>query len=80
MIASMGLLIFMTGEPGRRVITPEPQSSHTVSLPSTSATRSQLIAGRKEDLEHERILSYQAYSNAQENKEELESTLRDVDT
>lgn len=82
MIASMGLLIFMTGEPGRRVITPRTSIlSHRFSA-FNIGSHSQLIAGRKEeDMEHERILShYQAYSNIK-SREELEKyLLRDVDT
>ena len=82
MIASMGLLIFMTGEKGRRVITPRTSIlSHRFSA-FNIGNHSQLIAGRKEeDLEHERILShYQAYSNIK-GKDELEKyLLRDVDT
>lgn len=82
MIASMGLLIFMTGEKGRRVITPRTSIlSHRFSS-LIAGNHSQLIAGRKEeDLEHERILQhYLTYSGIKE-KEELEKyLLRDVDT
>jgi len=82
MIASMGLLIFMTGEKGRRVITPRTSIlSHRFSA-FNFGNHSQLIAGRKEeDLEHERILShYLSYSNIKD-KDELEKyLLRDVDT
>ena len=82
MIASMGLLIFMTGEKGRRVITPRTSIlSHRFSAFNVGS-HSQLIANRKEeDLEHERILDhYLAYSNIK-NRTELEKyLLRDVDT
>jgi ATP-dependent Clp protease protease subunit len=82
MIASMGLLIFMTGEKGRRVITPRTSIlSHRFSA-FNFGNHSQLIAGRKEeDLEHERILRhYQEYSDLT-TREELEAyLLRDVDT
>lgn len=82
MIASMGLLVFMTGEKGHRVITPRTSIlSHRFSSLS-AGNHSQLIAGRKEeDLEHERILQhYLAYTNIKE-KDELEHyLLRDVDT
>src|SRR5512138_95473 len=59
MIASMGLLIFMTGEKGRRVITPRTSIlSHRFSA-FNFGNHSQLIASRKEeDLEHERILRH----------------------
>lgn len=82
MIASMGLLIFMTGQKGRRVITPRTSIlSHRFSA-FNFGNHSQLIAGRKEeDLEHERILQhYLTYSNIKD-KDELEKyLLRDVDT
>jgi ATP-dependent Clp protease protease subunit len=82
MIASMGLLVFMTGEKGRRVITPRTSIlSHRFSAFS-AGSHSQLIAGRKEeDLEHERILQhYLAYSNIKDKAELEKYLLRDVDT
>lgn len=82
MIASMALLVFMTGEKGRRVITPRTSIlSHRFSAFS-AGSHSQLIAGRKEeDLEHERILQhYLAYSNIKDKVELEKYLLRDVDT
>jgi len=82
MIASMALLVFMTGEKGRRVITPRTAIlSHRFSAFS-AGNHSQLIAGRKEeDLEHERILQhYLAYSNIKDKAELEKYLLRDVDT
>ncbi len=82
MIASMGLLIFMTGEKGRRVITPRTSIlSHRFSA-FNYGNHSQLIAGRKEeDLEHERILQhYLTYSNIKDRAELEKYLLRDVDT
>lgn len=82
MIASMALLVFMTGEKGRRVITPRTSIlSHRFSAFS-AGSHSQLIAGRKEeDLEHERILQhYLAYSNIKDRAELEKYLLRDVDT
>ncbi|GAM09349.1 ATP-dependent Clp protease proteolytic subunit [Geobacter sp. OR-1] len=82
MIASMGLLIFMTGEKGRRVITPRTSIlSHRFSA-FNFGNHSQLIAGRKEeDLEHDRILShYLTYSNIKDRAELEKYLLRDVDT
>jgi ATP-dependent Clp protease, protease subunit len=82
MIASMGLLVFMTGEKGRRVVTPRTSIlSHRFSAFSFG-THSQLIAGRKEeDLEHERIVQhYLAYSNITDQAELEKYLLRDVDT
>ncbi len=82
MVASMGLLVFMAGESGRRVITPRTSIlSHRFSSISVG-NHSQLLAGRKEEnLMHERIVNhYLQYSNVDE-KEKLEKTiLRDVDT
>ncbi len=82
MIASMGLLVFMVGEKGRRVITPRTSVlSHRYSA-MTIGNHSQLLAGRKEeDLMHKRIIDhYMSYSNI-ETREELEKILlRDVDT
>lgn len=82
MIASMGLLIFMTGQKGRRVITPRTSIlSHRYSA-MTGGNHSQLLAARKElDLEHARIVDhYLCYTNI-DSKDELEQyLLRDVDT
>ena len=82
MIASMSLLVFMTGTKGRRVITPRTSMlSHRYSS-MTWGNHSQLLANRKEqDLEHDRIVDhYMRYSGIQ-SKEELEKyLLRDVDT
>ncbi len=82
MIASMGLLIFMTGEKGRRTITPRTSIlSHRFSA-FNIGSHSQLIAGRKEeDLEHERILQhYLTYSSIKDKSELEKYLLRDVDT
>jgi ATP-dependent Clp protease protease subunit len=82
LIASMALLVFMTGEKGRRVITPRTSIlSHRFSAFSVGS-HSQLIAGRKEeDLEHERILQhYLAYSNIKDKAELEKYLLREVDT
>lgn len=82
MIASMGLLVFMTGERGRRVVTPRTSIlSHRFSAFSFG-THSQLIAGRKEeDLEHDRIVQhYLIYSNMASQDELEKYLLRDVDT
>lgn len=82
MIASMGLLVFMTGQKGRRVITPRTSIlSHRFSA-FNFGSHSQLIAGRKEeDLEHERIINhYLSYSSIKDRKELESYLLRDVDT
>ena len=82
MIASMGLLVFMTGTKGRRVITPRTSIlSHRYSDMSLG-NHSQLLAGRKEqDLEHTRIVNHYLRYSEIDSKEELEQyLLRDVDT
>jgi ATP-dependent Clp protease protease subunit len=82
MIASMGLLIFMTGYRGRRVITPRTSIlSHRYSA-MTLGNHSQLLASRKEqDLEHARIIDHYLRYTSISSKEELENyLLRDVDT
>ena len=81
-IASMGLLIFMAGAKGHRVITPRTSIlSHRFSA-MNMGNHSQLIAGRREeDMLHERILNhYMTYSNIKDRKELEKYLLRDVDT
>jgi ATP-dependent Clp protease protease subunit len=82
MIASMALLIFMSGEKGRRVITPRTSILSHRFYALSLGSHSQLIAGRKEqDLEHERILQhYLAYSSIKDRAELEKYLLRDVDT
>ncbi|MCX6224647.1 MAG: ATP-dependent Clp protease proteolytic subunit [Bacteroidia bacterium] len=81
-IASMGLIIFMTGEKGHRVVTPRTSIlSHRFSAMNIG-NHSQLIAGRREeDMLHERILNhYMNYSNIKDRQELEKYLLRDVDT
>ena len=82
MIASMGLLVFMTGRKGRRVITPRTSILYHRYSAMTWGNHSQLLAGRKEqDLEHQRIVDHYINYSSMETKEELEKNLlRDVDT
>lgn len=81
-IASMGLIIFMTGEKGRRVITPRTSIlSHKFSW-SRSGNYSELLAIRKaEDMEYKKIVEhYLKYTNIK-SQDELEKTLlKDTDT
>ncbi len=82
MIASMGLLLFMTARKGRRVITPRTSIlSHRFSG-LAMGSHSQLLAGRKaEDLEHRRIVDhYLRYSNIKTQEELEQHLLREVDT
>ena len=82
MIASMGLLIFMTGEKGRRVVTSRTSIlSHRFSAMNIG-NHSQLIAGRKEeDITHERVIQhYMTYCSIKDRQELENYLLRDVDT
>ncbi|HQP25397.1 MAG TPA: ATP-dependent Clp protease proteolytic subunit [Smithellaceae bacterium] len=81
-IASMGLLVFMAGAKGHRVVTPRTSIlSHRFSAMHIG-NHSQLIAGRREeDLLHERILNhYMTFSNIRDRDELEKYLLRDVDT
>lgn len=82
MIASMGLMIFMAGKGGRRVITARTSIlSHRFSWVNLGH-HSQLVAARKEeDLAHERIVAHYLRYTRLRDRGELEATLlRDVDT
>ncbi len=82
MIASMGLLIFMAGEKGKRVLTPRTSIlSHRYSGMSRG-NHSQLIATRREqDLMHQRIMNhYIQHTNLKKEDEINLKLLRDVDT
>jgi ATP-dependent Clp protease protease subunit len=81
-VASMSLLIFMTGEKGRRVLTSRTSIlSHRYSG-INFGNHSQLIAGRKEeDMAHDRVIQhYLTYSNVKDRAELEKYLLRDVDT
>ncbi len=81
-IASMGLLVFMTGFRGRRIITPRTSILSHRFLAMSWGNHSQLLASRKEqDLEHARIVDHYLRYSRVGSKEELErDLLRDVDT
>lgn len=82
MVGSMGLMVFMAGSKGRRVITSKTSIlSHRYSS-TTGGNHSQLLANRKEqDLEHERIIEHYLSHSGVNTREELEQyLLRDVDT
>lgn len=81
-IASMGLLIFMSGEKGHRILTPRTSIlSHRFSAVAYGS-HSQLIAQRREeDLMHRRIVEhYLAYSGIRDERALTETLLREVDT
>ena len=81
LIASMGLMIFMAGTKGRRVLTPRTSIlSHRFSGLSFG-NHSQLLAARKqEDILHERIIEhYKSYSNLKCSKEIEDSLLCETD-
>jgi len=82
MVCSMGLMVFMAGARGRRVITTKTSIlSHRYSSMS-KGNHSQLLASRKEqDMEHERIVEhYLNYSSVKSRKELEQYLLCDVDT
>ena len=82
MIASMGLLIFMTGEKGHRVVTPRTSILSHRFWSMGIGNHSQLLALRKEqDLMHKRILDHYIEHTNLKSVKELETTLlKDVDT
>lgn len=82
MIASMGLLVFMTGESGRRVITSRTSVLSHRFAAGNIGSHSQLIAGRKEeDMMHERVIHHYSIYSKVKDRAQLESyLLRDVDT
>jgi len=75
-IASMGLMVFMAGERGKRIITPRTSIlSHRFSG-RTGGNHSQMVACRKEqDMTHERIVNHYLQCTSVTTREELESTL-----
>jgi ATP-dependent Clp protease, protease subunit len=82
MIASMGLLIFMSGEKGHRVITPRTSILSHRYFGGAIGNHSSLIAARKEqDLMHQRIINhYFQHTKIKTEKELNDKLLRDVDT
>jgi len=81
-IASMPLLVFMTGVKGRRVITPRTSILSHRYAEVECGNHSQLLAGRKEqDLAHDRIVEHYLNYSSVATRDELEQyLLRDVDT
>ncbi len=75
-ISSMGLMVFMAGHRGKRMITPRTSIlSHRFSG-RTGGNHSQLVACRKEqDMMHDRIVDHYLQCTAVKTREELESTL-----
>jgi ATP-dependent Clp protease protease subunit len=75
-IASMGLMVFMAGARGKRMITPRTSIlSHRFS-DRTGGNHSQLVACRKEqDMTHDRIVNHYLQYTSVMTREELESTL-----
>lgn len=82
MVASMGLLIFMAGEKGHRVLTPRTSILSHRYTGFSMGNHSQLVARRvEEDLMHQRILNhYMQFSNLKTEEEINQKVLRDVDT
>jgi len=75
-IASMGLMVFMAGARGKRMITPRTSIlSHRFSG-GTGGNHSQMVACRKEqDMMHDRIVNHYLQCTSVMTREELESTL-----
>lgn len=81
MVASMGLLIFMAGKQGRRVLTPRTSILSHRFFSLAMGSHSQLIAGRKhEDALHERIVDhYKFYSKIKDSDVIEKKLLKEVD-
>ena len=82
MVASMGLMIFIAGEKGKRILTPRTSIlSHRYSG-GHSGNHSQIVATRvEEDFMHKRIVTHYTQHSALKTEEELNKhLLRDVDT
>jgi ATP-dependent Clp protease protease subunit len=82
MIASMGLMVFMAGHKGRRVLTPRTSILSHRYAHMKSGSHSDLIAWRKEeDLQYNRLIAhYLEYSTLKDRKEVEEKLLRESDT
>lgn len=82
MIASMGLVVFMAGEKGHRVLTPRTSILSHRYAGGAQGNHSQLVASRKEqDLMHQRIINHYLQHTALKTEKELNAKLlRDVDT
>lgn len=81
-IASMGLMVFMAGARGKRMITPRTSIlSHRFS-DRTGGNHSQLVACRKEqDMTHDRIVNHYLQCTSVKTRKGLERTLlKTVDT
>ena len=82
MVASMGLLVFMAGAQGHRILTPRTSIlSHRYKW-GRAGTHSDLVAVRKEeDLEYARVLNhYLEFSNLKVKNDIERSLLRESDT
>ena len=82
MVASMGLLIFASGEKGHRVLTPRTSVLSHRYFSLIGGNYSSLVAARvEEDLMHQRIVNHYIQHSAIKTEEELNAKLlRDVDT
>jgi len=81
MIASMGLMVFMAGERGHRVLTPRTSVLSHRFTGLSFGKHSELVAGRKEqDLAHCRIVNHYIQHTNVKSEEDLGRTLlRDSD-
>ncbi len=82
MVASMGLMIFIAGEKGKRILTPRTSILSHRYVGGHIGNHSQIIAARvEEDFMHKRIVTHYSQHSALKTEEELNKhLLRDVDT
>ncbi|MEI7904806.1 MAG: ATP-dependent Clp protease proteolytic subunit [Candidatus Firestonebacteria bacterium] len=82
MVGSMGLMVFIAGEKGKRILTPRTSIlSHRYSG-GHSGNHSQIVAARiEEDFMHKRIITHYTQHSGLKTEDELNKhLLRDVDT
>lgn len=81
-VASMGLLIFMAGEKGHRVLTPRTSVLSHRYTGMAMGNHSQLVARRvEEDLMHQRIVNHYLQHSSLKSEEEINrKVLRDIDS
>lgn len=82
MVASMGLLLLMAGEKGRRVVTPRTSILSHRFWGVSAGSHSELVAVRKQqDLAHCRIVNHYAQHTRVRTEADLDRTLlREIDT
>jgi ATP-dependent Clp protease protease subunit len=81
-VASMGLMIFMAGEKGKRLLTPRTSILSHRHRGGVRGSHGEILAAvREQELNHERIVNHYLRYSTVSTREELEQTLlREVDT